>query len=243
MMDATDRWPAVRAARTWVLEQAAPRAGSIVVDVGCGPGTFAGTARAAGARTIDIDRSAAMVAEARRRGVAASPVRADITGLPIRDRAADLVHAERILQWCDEPDEALAELRRIVRPGGLVAVTDTDWTTLAVASDDPSVTARLAAAALRWVPNPTLAPSIPSRLGATGATVAERTDLVTLDTWDPDDPAQLDGPPGLPLRTIVTAVPLDQRAVIAADVDAVAAAAREGRFTAELTLVTAIALF
>ena len=243
MMDATDRWPAVRAARAWVLEQAALRAGSIVVDVGCGPGTFTEAARAVGARTIDLDRSAAMVAEARRRRNAASVVRADVTALPIGDRVTDLVHVERVLQWCDEPDGALAELRRVVRPGGLVAVTDTDWSTLVVASEDPTVTARLAAAALRWVPHPTLAPSIPRRLRTAGATVAERTDVVTIDGWDPDDPAQLDGPSGLPIRTIVAAVPLDQRDVIAADVEAVATAAREGRFTAELTLVTAVARF
>ena len=45
MMDATDAWPEVRAARTWVLEQAAVGRGSTVLDVGSGPGTFAGVAQ------------------------------------------------------------------------------------------------------------------------------------------------------------------------------------------------------
>ena len=40
MMDATDAWPAVHTARAWVLEQVALDERSVVVNTGCGPGTF-----------------------------------------------------------------------------------------------------------------------------------------------------------------------------------------------------------
>ena len=118
MMDATDRWPGVQAARGWVLDRAAVPAGSVVVDVGCGPGTFGATARAAGAVTVDIDRSASMLGAQQRRHPRAAAVLADVGHLPIGDGAARLVHVERVLQWVAEPDEVIGELRRVTEPGG-----------------------------------------------------------------------------------------------------------------------------
>ena len=40
MMDATDAWTAVRAARTWVCDTVGVGTGHLVVDLGSGPGTF-----------------------------------------------------------------------------------------------------------------------------------------------------------------------------------------------------------
>jgi SAM-dependent methyltransferase len=242
MMAATDRWPAVRSARAAILDQAAPGAGALVVDVGSGPGTFTAAARTRGATTVDLDRSTAMLATGIARDPRAAAVQADVVALPIRTGTADLVHAERVLQWCASPADALAELHRITRRGGHLAITDTDWSTLALAVDDPGAAARLSAAALLWVPHPTLAASLPDRLRDLGAApVTERADVIEVGGWDPDDPDQHEGPPGLPLRTIVRAVPVDQRRRITADVDSVVAAARAGRFSARLTLVTAVA--
>jgi SAM-dependent methyltransferase len=244
MMDATDRWPAVRVARAWVLDQVAPGPGSVVVDVGSGPGTFGRDARARGALTLDIDRSTAMLAEVRRREPTAVVAQADIARLPIGDRAADLVHAERVLQWSHDPGAAVAELRRITAGGGWFAVTDTDWGTFAVDNPGGDGVARWSEAALRWVPHPTVARSLPRLLRDAGATdVAVRTDAVSIATWDPDDPLQADGPPGLPIRTIVDAALPDHRDAILADVDALASLARRGRFFATLTLVTALGRF
>ena len=59
MMDATDAWPEVQAARAWVLEHAAVE-GAVVVDVGCGPGTFGAAAAATGGVAVDLDRSLTM---------------------------------------------------------------------------------------------------------------------------------------------------------------------------------------
>lgn len=243
MMDATDRWPAVRAIRAWLRDQV-DLDGSTVADVGSGPGTFGNDARGRGARTIDLDRSAAMLAELRRRRRDAVAVQADVLELPLGDGSVDVVHAERILQWTTDPSAALGELRRIVAPGGCLAVTDTDWGTFAVDLADPDGADRWSAAALAWVPHPTFARSLPRRLADLGAaTVAARADAVALTEWDPDEPDQFDGPPGLPLRTIAASAPPGDRAAAAADLAALAAAARSGRFLATLTLVTAVARF
>jgi SAM-dependent methyltransferase len=232
MMDATDAWPAVQAARRSVLDRAAPGAGSLVVDVGSGPGTFGALAARLGTTAVDVDVSLTMLRAARRRG-AGRPLLGDISQLAVRDRCAHLVRTERVLQWTTDPVRGLAELRRITARGGWLAVTDTDWGTLVVDHPDRSVTERVAAAALRWVPHPRFARELPrsyDRLELDAVTI--RHDTVVLTAWDPDDPAQHDGPPGLPLRAI---------ALRDADaVDALADCARDGEFHAELTLVTAL---
>ncbi|MFN8028720.1 MAG: hypothetical protein U0W40_20895, partial [Acidimicrobiia bacterium] len=90
------------------------------------------------------------------------------------------------------------------------------------------------AAAAVWVRHPRLAADLPDLLAASEPTRFEwRRDTVVLDAWDPDDPAQVTGPPGLPLRSIA---PDDHTAV-----DAVADGARRGAFHATLDLVTVVA--
>lgn len=231
MMDATDAWPAVRAAREWVLEQVAPDGDSVVVDAGCGPGTFgASVAHAA----VDVDRSETMLHETRRRRSGARIVLGDVVHLPVRDGAARLVRVERVLQWVPDPAAALDELWRITAPGGWMAVTDTDWGTFRVDHPDPAAGARLADSALTWVPHARLARDLPDVLHALGPhELRTRDDTVTITAWDPDDRAQHDGPPGLPLHSITGAH--------APDLDPVAARARAGTFRAEVTLVTCVA--
>lgn len=240
MMDATDAWPAVQAARRWVWERAAVAAGDLVVDVGAGPGTF-GAAAPPGATVVDVDTSAAMLATARGRHPSASVVEGDVASLPIADGSAALVRAERVLQWTDDPDAELAELVRIARPGGLVAVTDTDWGTFVVDHPDPAAARRLSSAALGWVPRPEMARGLPRLLADIGLRGLEvQVHAAALSSWDPDDPAQRDGPLGLPIRTIALGAPPDDRDRALADVDDLAAGARRNRFFASVAMVTVV---
>ena len=174
-----------------------------------------------------------MLRETRRRRPDARVVLGDITRVPLRDECAELVRAERVLQWIADPTAALTELLRIAAPGGWLAVTDTDWGTLRVDHPDPAAADRLTEAALRWVPHARSARDLPPALAALGVDeVSTRYDTMTITAWDPDDPAQHDGPPGLPLHSIA--------GEHARDLDAVADAARTGAFRAEVTLVTAL---
>jgi SAM-dependent methyltransferase len=231
MMDATDAWPAVRAARAWVLDEVDLDDDAVVIDAGCGTGTFGGLTRG---HAVDVDRSQLMLQETRRRRADARTVLGDLARLPVRDGAARLVRVERVLQWVDDPRAALAELLRVAASGGWLAVTDTDWGTFDVDHPDEPAATRLRAAALTWVPHARFARDLPSTLAALGALeVRARHDTFAAVAWDPDDPAQHDGPPGLPLHSIA---PEERDAI-----DALAERARRGRFAASVTLVTCIA--
>ena len=59
----------------------------------------------------------------------------DAHALPFDDAGFDRARADRVLQHLADPARALAELRRVVRPGGLVALAEPDWDTLVI--DDP----------------------------------------------------------------------------------------------------------
>jgi SAM-dependent methyltransferase len=231
MMDATDSWPAVRAARAWVLSEVHLDDDAIAIDAGCGTGTFGGAVHGC---AVDVDRSQLMLRETRRRRPHARVVLGDLARLPVCDGAARLVRAERVVQWTDDPTAALSELLRVTASGGWLAVTDTDWGTFTVDHPDPSAAARLRAAALGWVPHAQVARALPTTLAALGAhEVRTRRDTFSSTEWDPDDPAQCDGPPGLPLHSIA--------GNHAADLAAVADAARAGSFRAEVTLLTVVA--
>jgi SAM-dependent methyltransferase len=87
-----------------------------VADIGGGNGTLANQLRALGVPTVVIDR-AAHLAGAPRPGVFA-----DATALPFADNAFGGAAAIWMLYHLDRPEFAVREARRVVRPGGLIAV-------------------------------------------------------------------------------------------------------------------------
>ena len=116
--------------------------GDVVLDLGCGPATdLAALADEAGpaGRVIGIDQDPAMVATARAR-IAVYPnveVReADAHHLPLEPASIDRARVDRVLMHVADPDAVLAELRRVLRPGGLLALAEPDWDTLAIDHPD-----------------------------------------------------------------------------------------------------------
>ncbi len=108
------------------------RPGLDVLDVGCGPGTITAdlAARVAPGRVVGTDRSAEVVAAAAAdHGDVAGLtfVVGDVYGLDAADASFDVVHAHQVLQHLSDPVAALREMRRVCRPGGVVAVRDSDY--------------------------------------------------------------------------------------------------------------------
>jgi SAM-dependent methyltransferase len=97
---------------------------SVVLEVGCGPGELAERiGRELGAEVVAIDQSERMVELTSARGVDACV--GDVQDLPFGDGAFDCAVAAWMLYHVSDLDRGLAELRRVLRPGGrLVAVTN-----------------------------------------------------------------------------------------------------------------------
>jgi arsenite methyltransferase len=101
--------------------------GGIALDVGSGPGTVtASLARAAGpdGLALGVDISEAMLARAVRSeaGPHVGFLRADAQRLPLRDDTVDAVVSMAVLQLIPNPAAALAEMARVLRPGGRLAI-------------------------------------------------------------------------------------------------------------------------
>ncbi|MFF0451251.1 methyltransferase domain-containing protein [Streptomyces sp. NPDC004609] len=121
------------------------RAGQSVLDLGCGPGTdlesLARAVTSSGA-VIGVDISAEMVDRARRRmaGLPGVEVRnGDVHRLPLADRSVDRARTDRVLQHVENPLLALAEVRRVLRPGGRLVMGEPDWDSLAIDAPDLDV--------------------------------------------------------------------------------------------------------
>ena len=104
-----------------------PVPGGRVVDLGCGTGDLtARLARHVG-RVVAVDRSAAMLKAARRRVEGLQNVelhRADLEELPLDDASCDAALLVLALTYVAEPGRVLAEVARILRPGGAAVVAD-----------------------------------------------------------------------------------------------------------------------
>ena len=98
-----------------------------VVDVGAGTGLSSRWAASWAASVIGIEPNDEMRAVAESRpapGIEYRQGRAERTGLP--DASADVVLVVQAMHWM-EPEPTLAEVARILRPGGVLAVVDADW--------------------------------------------------------------------------------------------------------------------
>lgn len=121
------------------------RPGMDLLDAGCGPGTItAGLAAAvAPGRVLAVDREPGQAEAARRRlcaeGRDADALAADVADLPLQDGAVDVAFAHALLEHVPDPVAALAELARVVRPGGAVVAVSPDWGGFVLAPEEPAV--------------------------------------------------------------------------------------------------------
>ncbi len=89
-----------------------------IVDIGTGEGQVARVLQAAGAQVIGVDPIRPQVDEAAKRGGGPSYVLAPADRLPIADGAMDGAVACLVFEHIDAVDEAIAEVARVLRPGG-----------------------------------------------------------------------------------------------------------------------------
>ncbi|MBF6083346.1 methyltransferase domain-containing protein [Nocardia cyriacigeorgica] len=111
-------------ARPAIIALAGDVAGRQILDAGCGSGPIFAALRDRGAIVTGFDASAKMVELARRRlGADAALHVADIAApLPFRDDAFDDAIASLVLHYLEDWTAPLAELRRVLKPGGRLIV-------------------------------------------------------------------------------------------------------------------------
>lgn len=108
----------------YLVEEARPAPGSDVLDVACGTGIVARTVaeRSGGARIVGVDINEGMLAVARRLRPDLEWHHGDAADLPFQDDTFDAVLCQASLMYFPDRAEAVAEMARVTRPGGSVAV-------------------------------------------------------------------------------------------------------------------------
>lgn len=109
-----------------------------VLDVGCGPGgitiDLAKYVPRGHATGLDTSTAAAALEKARAEAVAEGVtnidfVVGDVVSLPFPDATFDVVHGHQVIQHLKDPVQGLREMRRVTKPGGLVACRESDGAT------------------------------------------------------------------------------------------------------------------
>lgn len=120
--------------------------GDSVLDVGCGTGTdVRHLAEAVGltGRAVGLDEHREMIATAESRAAAWPNVEffvGDAASMPFSDDEFAAARVERVLQHVENPAAAVAEMARVVRPGGRLVAMEPDWDTLAISAADLEMT-------------------------------------------------------------------------------------------------------
>lgn len=105
-----------------VLKLLEPRAAEHILDAGCGSGIFTAPIVEHGSRVTGLDLSLPMLERARSRLPGQSFLAADMTALPFPDETFDKVVSVTALEFIENGRQALAELFRVARPGGIIVV-------------------------------------------------------------------------------------------------------------------------
>jgi SAM-dependent methyltransferase len=105
-----------------LLDAAGVGPGVRVLDVGCGPGDLCAAAAARGARPVGVDLAGGMVRAAERAHPELEFRYGDAEDLPFGDASFDAALAAFVVNHLPHPERAARELRRVLRPGGRVAV-------------------------------------------------------------------------------------------------------------------------
>ncbi|WP_393062556.1 methyltransferase domain-containing protein [Streptomyces sp. LN549] len=120
------------------------RSGMSVLDVGCGPGTITAdlAALVAPGRVTAVDTTQEILDQAAEaaseRGLENVEFAvADVHALEFPDDSFDVVHAHQVLQHVGHPVQALREMRRVCRPGGIVAARDSDYAAMSWFPESP----------------------------------------------------------------------------------------------------------
>jgi arsenite methyltransferase len=154
--------PEIVRQRIQTLEALALRAGEQVLDAGCGTGllvqAMSGTIGSQG-RIIGVDFSNDMLDVAKNRCSELANIelqQGSVTELNFADNCFDAASCIQTLLYVDDVETALSELHRVLKPGGRVAILETDWRGVVLSSPDDVMTRKILGAWDAAVSSPNL---------------------------------------------------------------------------------------
>lgn len=109
------------------MRRAAPWAGRTLLDLGCGSGFWLPGYAAEASETIGVEPDPRLVPLAAARDPRARVLAGSAEHLPLPDASVDVVHARFAYFFGTGAEAGLAEVTRILRPGGALVVVDNDW--------------------------------------------------------------------------------------------------------------------
>jgi len=183
LLDYQDALPSATRLHDWAMETTEIQPGDHVVDLGSGTGTMSlqlaslvaplALAGALAGQVIGIEPNphlrAVAVSRAEAAGVSnVSFVEGFAGALPLDDSTIDVVWCERVLQHLADPQSAINDIARVLRPGGRAILLDSDYGTRIVSDLDPDLGAAFSRASLGPIANPYAARRIPAQIHAAG---------------------------------------------------------------------------
>ncbi len=124
--------------------------GQRILDAGCGPGTISLSLarRLPDSEVTGVDFAASQIERAQR--AAAEYALANVSfqtasayELPFEDGSFDIVFSHALLEHLAEPQKAVAEFRRVLKPGGVAGICSPDWAGFLLAPPSPEIAAAI----------------------------------------------------------------------------------------------------
>ena len=146
------------------------RSGVRILDVGCGPGFYITELLEAVGRegaVAGVDISADMLAVTAKRAAGHGNVEfheADATSLPVPDASFERAVCVQVLEYVRDVPAALAEMHRVLRPGGRMLVWDVDWSTVSWHAIDRQLMRQVLAAWDKHLTHPCLPRTLAAQL-------------------------------------------------------------------------------
>jgi len=187
--------PDVVEQRRLVIEALELQPGEHVLDIGSGPGFLACEMAAVvgeegSVHGVDPSESMLAIAAHRERAAASAPTEfrtGDAVELPYPDASFDAAVSTQVYEYVEDMGAALAQARRVLRPGGRLLVLDTDWDSVVWRSSDRERMRRVLAAWDEHLADPHLPARLSGLLADAGFTVRLRTTIPILNAgFDPD---------------------------------------------------------
>jgi len=194
-LEAAYMTPDVVEQRRLVIEALALQPGENVLDIGSGPGFLACEMAAVvgdqgSVHGVDTSESMLAIAAHRERAPGSAPTEfraGDALELPYPDASFDVAVSTQVYEYVEDMPAALAQVRRVLRPGGRLLILDTDWDSIVWRSSDRDRMRRVLAAWDEHLADPHLPARLTGLLADAGFTVTLRTTIPILNAgFDPD---------------------------------------------------------